>query len=66
MDRTSMLTLHQSLGDWTHVGTLPSRKKQCSHGRLFGLLSTTLDRLDADSVSAETNGERSSCYTKET
>ena len=28
MDRTSMLTLHQSLGDWTHVGTLPSRKKQ--------------------------------------
>ena len=25
---TSMLTLHKSLGDWTHVGTLPSRKKQ--------------------------------------
>ena len=47
LDRSFMPTLHQSLGDWTHVVLVEERRKDRGHENLSGHLSPTLDRLDA-------------------
>ena len=44
-----MLTLHQSLGDWTHVSMVEEGREDWCHDNLSGHLSSTLDRLDARS-----------------